>query len=190
MRLNIISVLLISAVVAGVYRWKFFDDGASIQSEITRITQEEKRVKEQIKKTKQDIAKAVKFDDSVKSLKKELEFFYNYIPRNLTNRHMFEILTRLLNRSGMTTLSMQGSGSQKKTNLYDTLTVRISAEGKFSQFLIFLSLLTNLDQIVSVSNVSIRPVNQGKNSTGKINANFNVLGFRYNAPIATQNKST
>ena len=190
MRLNVISILLLSAVVTGIYRWQFFDDGSSIKAETEKLVQEKKKVEKEIKNTQKEIEKAVNFDDSVKTLKKELEYFYNYIPKDLTNRHMFEILTRLLQRSGMVTLSMQGSGSQKKTNLYDVLTVRISAEGKFSHFLIFLSLLTNLDQIVSVSNVRINPVNQGVNSTGKITANFDVLGFRYNISTAAQNKST
>ncbi len=191
MRINVFTMILLAGVVTGVYRWQFYDDGQSIKDETNKLLKEMGTVQVNVKKTKKAIDDAVNFDNSVKRLGQQLKYFYDYIPKGLTNRHMFEVLTNLLKKSGMNTLSMQGSGNRKKTELYDVLTVKIRAEGKFAQFLTFLSLLTNLDQIVSVGNVTISPVSQrDSSSAGKIMTNFDVLGFRYNAPTAPQNEES
>ena len=191
MQLNIFTIILASGLVTGVYYFQFYDDGQGIREETKRLNQEINTVQMNIEKKKKKIEDAVNFDDSVKRLGHQLEFFYKYIPSGLTNRHMFEIMTSMLKKSGMNNLSMQGLGSQKKTEIYDVLTIKISAEGKFSQFLTFLSLLTDLDQIVVVGNVTIRPVsNTGSQTSGNIMTSFDVLGFRYNAPTALQDKES
>ena len=189
--MNMFTVILVSGVVTVTYYFQFYDNGQNIKDETAKVHQEMTSVESKIKETKKNIQDAVNFDYSVKKLGKQLEYFYEYIPRGLTNRHMFAVLTDLMKKTGMTTLSMQGSGTQKKTDLYDAVTVKITAEGKFSQFLSFLSLLTDLDQIISVGNVNIRPVNQrDSKSSGMITTNFDVLGFRYSVPTAPQNKTS
>lgn len=189
-------MIFISGVLASGYYFLLFDEGLNIIQETDNIKNQIIQTDKNIKKKEEEVKQAVLFDSSVKQLGKELEVFYEYFPHRLTNRQLFQDLTRLSKNSGLEIMSMKGSSRQKKTDLYDTLTVQLVVEGEFSQFLAFLSKLTDLDKVVTVKNVNIKPVNlsktQGQSSDvkiQKIQAQIDVLGFRYAQPVTVQDEN-
>ena len=189
-------MVFISGVLASGYWFLLYDAGLGTIQETDSIRTQIIQTDKNIKKKKEEIEKAITFDSSVKVLGQELNLFYEYFPYQLTNRQLFQDLTRLSKDSGLEIMSMKGSARQKKqTELYETLTVQLVVEGEFIQFLSFLSKMTDLDKVVTVQNVNIKPVAEtGKNPSGgttiqKIQARINVLGFRYVQPATVQDEN-
>ncbi len=189
-------MIFISGVLASGYWFFIYDAGLNIIQETDGIRNQIIQTDKNIKKKEEEIKQAVIFDNSVRQLGKELELFYEYFPYQLTNRQLFQDLTRLSKDSGLEIMSMKGSSRrQQKTELYETLTVQLIVEGEFAEFLSFLSKLTDLDKVVTVQNVNIKPVTLGnKGQSGdykiqKIQAQINVLGFRYVQPATVQDEN-
>ncbi|MDE0151294.1 MAG: type 4a pilus biogenesis protein PilO [Bdellovibrionales bacterium] len=193
--LTIIGMIFISGVLASGYWFFLYDPGLDIIQETENVKNQIIQTDKNIKKKKEEIEKAVAFDNSVRLLGQELELFYEYFPYQLTNRQLFQDLTRLSKDSGLEIMSMKGSSRQKQTELYETLNVQLVIEGEFAQFLSFLSKLTDLDKVITVQNVDIKPVAVGnRNESGdvkiqKIQAQINVLGFRYIQPATVQDEN-
>ena len=193
--LTVIGVIFISGLLAAGYWFFLYDAGLDIIQETENIKNQIIQTEKNIKKKKEEIEQAVSFDNSVRQLGKELELFYNYFPYELTNRQLFQDLTRLSKASGLEIMSMKGSSQKKDSGLYETLTIRLSVEGEFAQFLGFLSKLTTLEKVVTVQNVNIKPVTassknlSGENKIQKIQAQLEVLGFRYIQPAAAQDEN-
>lgn len=188
-------MIFISGVLASGYWFFLYDPGLDIIQETDNIKNQIIQTDKNIKKKKEEINKAITFDNSVRLLGKELELFYEYFPYQLTNRQLFQDLTRLSKDSGLEIMSMKGSPMQKQTELYETLNVQLVIEGEFAEFLSFLSKLTDLDKVVTVQNVNIKPVAQGNRGElgdakiQKIQAQVNILGFRYIQPATVQDEN-
>ena len=194
--LTIIGMIFISGMLASGYWLFLYDAGFDIIQETDNIKTQIIQTDKNVQKKKEEIEKAITFDNSVKLLGKELELFYEYFPYKLTNRQLFQDLTRLSKDSGLEIMSMKGSArQQKQTELYETLNVQLVVEGEFAQFLSFLSKLTDLDKVVTVQNVNIKPMtNTNKAQEGnikiqKIQAQIDVLGFRYVQPATVQDEN-
>ena len=193
LHLNFIGIIFVSGVLAAGYWFFFYDKNPDIIQVADNLRNEIIQTDKKIKKKTEEIQKAITFDSSVKQLGQELQLFYEYFPHQLTNRQLFQDLTRLSKNSGLEIISMKGSPKQKKEDLYETLSVRLVVEGEFAQFLRFLSKLTDLDKVVTVQNVNIKPVNT-RNQIGdakiqKIQAQINVRGFRYVQPATVQDEN-
>lgn len=192
--LNLIGIIFISGVFVAGYWFFFYDRSLDVVQATENLGNEIIQTSKKIRQKEAEIQKAVDFDSSVKQLGQELQLFYEYFPQQLTNRQLFQDLTRLSKNSGLEIMSMKGSSGQKQTkDLYETLSVQLIVEGEFSQFLSFLSKLTDLDKVVTVQNVNIKPVNK-KNQLGdskiqKIQAQINVRGFRYVQPVTVQDEN-
>ena len=193
LHLNLIGIIFISGVLAIAYWFFFYDKNPDIIQTADNLRNEIIQTDKKIKKKAEEIQKAINFDSSVKQLGQELQLFYEYFPHQLTNRQLFQDLTRLSKNSGLEIISMKGSPKQKKADLYETLSVRMVVEGEFAQFLRFLSELTDLDKVVIVQNVNIKPVNTqnqiGEAKIQKIQAQINVRGFRYVQPATVQDEN-
>ena len=193
--LSVIGMIFISGVLASGYWFFLYDRGTDIIQETDNIKNQIIQKDKNIKKKKEEIEKAVIFDNSVRLLGKELELFYEYFPYQLTNRQLFQDLTRLSKDSGLEIMSMKGLSRQKQTELYEALSVQLVVEGEFAQFLSFLSRLTDLDKVVTVQNVDIKPLasrDKGESrdvKVQKIQAQLNVLGFRYVQPATVQDEN-
>ena len=186
-------MIFVSGMLAAGYWFFFYDKNSDIIQATDSLKSEIVQTDKKIKKKEEEIQKAITFDSSVKQLGKELHLFYEYFPHKLTNRQLFQDLTRLSKNSGLEIISMTGSPRQKQTDLYETLVVKLVVEGEFAQFLSFLSKLTDLEKVVTVQNVNIRPVNK-RNQMGdakiqKIQAQINVRGFRYVQPATVQDEN-
>ena len=183
--LNIIGIIFISGILTSGYWMFFFDPGTSIKEETKNLASQVMQTDKKIRDKKRSLAEAVQFDDSVKKLGKEIEELYKLIPKQLSNRQMFQDLARISKESGLEVLSMKGSQNQKSSELYEALGIQLAVEGEFSQLLTFLSKLTSLDKIVTVKNVNIQPVTQSKSNSKiqKIKAQVSILGFRYSATV-------
>jgi len=188
-------MIFISGVLASGYWFFLYDKGLDIIQETDDIKNQIIQTDKNIGKKKEEIEKAITFDSGVRLLGKELELFYEYFPYKLTNRQLFQDLTRLSKDSGLEIMSMKGSPRQQQTKLYETLNVQLMVEGEFAQFLGFLSKLTDLDKVVTVQNVNIKPVvkrqkaRSGDAKIQKIQAQINVLGFRYVRPVTVQDEN-
>ena len=193
--LNLIGIIFISGALAAGYWFFLYDKGADVLQATETLKNEIIQTDKKIKKKEGEIQNAVSFDNSVKQLGHELQLFYEYFPYQLTNRELFQDLTRLSRASGLEIMSMKSSPKQKQEGLYETLSVQLVVEGEFAQFLVFLSKLTDLNKVVTVQNVDIKPVaaagrNQSKDAQiQKIQAQFNILGFRYVQPVTVQDEN-
>ena len=189
--MNFIGLIFISGVLGALYWFVFYNHGGAVKAEAESLRQEIVASDKTLDEKKRKLKELVEFDDSVKQMGKELELFLNYIPQKLTTLMMYEDLTRIAQECSIDLKDVKNSQLSKGVKLYETLTVNLTIEGEFSNFLIFLSKLTELDKIVMIDNIQLRPVsNAEKGSSQKITAQLNLSGFRYSAPATPQNENS
>ena len=181
LKLNIIGIIFISGLFTGIYWFGLYDKGESIIEETESVRNEIVQVNAKMNKKKEELKKVIDFDNSVKRMGKEIEYFLSYVPKSLTTLDMHKDITQMAQKSGLDIKSMKHSSRGQKTEMYDTISVNLTAEGEFAQILIFLSYLTDLDRIIVVQNMDISPVSGGPRGgkSRKIQARMNLVGFRY-----------
>ena len=179
MNLNLIGMVFISGILSTGFYLSVYDKGDSIKTEIQTATQNLKNTEQNLQKKKIELEETVAFDDSVKRLGKEIDVFLSYIPTQLTTRDLFEDITQLAQLSSVDIVRMRNSTQNStKNSLYDSIAVSLALEGEYAQVMTFLSKLTSLDKIITVTNVNIQPI-RGNLQSARIKADMNLMGYRY-----------
>ena len=189
--MNIVNLILISGVLTAGHWFFLYDHGEAISSETERLRQEIIESDKIILAKKDELQEFVIFDDSVKNLGKEMEAFLKFIPQHLNSRILFEDLTKVANSSAVEIKNINNSPVSKETELYETLNMKLVIEGRFSNFLTFLSGLTALNKIIVIKNIAVRAAPSGQQKgigAKKIVADLNLTSFRYLNPSALQNE--
>ena len=188
--LNIIGIVFVSGILSAIYFFTNYDSGELWKTKTKEAQQKIIATEKKITQQKEELQKTVEFDNSVKVMGKELDYFLTYIPESLTTLHIFEDLTSVSKMSGVEIVSMSNSKQSGSTaKFYQSMAVNLSLKGTFSNFLIFLSQLTHLKKFITVQSVSLSPANDRKNqavSTPIILAKINLVGFRYLKDSALQ----
>lgn len=191
--MNVVSLIFISGILTAGHWFFIYDHGEHIISETERLRQEIIKSDKEIIDKKDELQKLVAFDNSVKKMGQEMQAFLNYIPETLNSRILFEDLIKVAETSEVDVKNINNAPAKKETDLYETLAINMILEGKFSNFLIFLSGLTELDKMIVIRNVILRPVPEKKgqeSSLQKITAQLDLISFRYLNPSALQDKKS
>ena len=187
--MNVVSMIFVSAAVAAGYWFFLYDHGDGLNSETETLRQEIVKSDKVIADKKAELQKLVKFDDSVKVLGETVQNYLDYIPSDLNSRILFEDLTQIAGKSAVHIRNINNSPAKEENELYESLTISMVLEARFSDFLTFLSELTSLNKIIVVGNVSLRALSSGqKPQSSKITANVNLTGFRYVDSSAPQDE--
>ena len=191
LNLNLIGIVFLSGILSVVYYFVWYDSGAALKKQIADAQTQIVNADKTLEKKKVELEEAVAFDNSVKKLGKEINIFLSYLPEKLTTLNLFDDITTVSKESQVSIKNMTNSQeSSGKSSLYQSIAVRLSLEGEFSQLLTFLSKLTTLDKFITVKNVRIQPISDRKTrvQVQKIKADMTLLGYRYSGSAVQDDK--
>ena len=183
LNLNLVGIVFLSGVFSAVFYFTLYDNGDPLKKQIEDVKNQMVQIDSKMRQQEEKLQEAVIFDDSVKKLGRDIEMFLQYLPEKLTTLNLFSDITKVSQDTFIDIKTMTNSkNTAGNTGMYDSIAVRLSAEGNFAQLLVFLSKLTTLDKFITVKDIQIRPV--GKKTEGaakvqKISAEMTLIGYRY-----------
>ncbi len=182
--------LLLSGVFMGVfYFWKF-DNGSSITSQVIQLESDKTKVQQEIDTLTVKLRNVQKMDQSMKTHAVEIAQLLKYIPNELTSSRILKHLNHLTKASGVHLEDIKNYGSVKKEKLYEKLRINMKIRGFFSQLLLFLSKITELNIFVTVEEFTIEHDLRHKRSRQLLNelrVSMDIYGYRYLPEIISEN---
>ena len=171
---------LIGIVIAGFLY--FFVFGTTSSSKKIVVLKNKK--KELLKKNKDAdllIEEAKSYKDSLNSLGNTINRVIKYIPKDMSSTKLMRKLTESAKESGVSIVgvseSQRRSNNKKKSELYEEVPVKIRLEGNFTQMMVFLSKLTELENIVTMNEFEISSNRALSEGVVAFAATF--VGYRY-----------
>lgn len=182
--------LLLSGIIMGVFYFSKFDDGSSIQNQVTQLENDKTKIQQEIKSLAVKLRNVQKMDQSMKTQAAEIAQLIAYIPNELTSSRILKHLNHLTKVSGVHLEDIKNYGSVKKEELYEKLRINMKIRGFFSQLLLFLSKITELNIFVTVEEFTIEHDLRQKRSRQLLNElriNMDIYGYRYLPEIISEN---
>lgn len=172
---------IIGLIAAGLCYFFVFNDAPKLNSELKRVTAENKNYVNELNKLKQSISEAQKYQRTKEELGETINKIVKFIPQDLNESKMTIKLTSAANEAGVNILNVQKGQTtreQMKKGLYKEIPVNIKLEGTFSQIMKFLSSLTKLDNIVTIKKFDLSK-SRSQKGAGLIEFTSTFVGYRY-----------
>lgn len=171
----VVKGVLITVVAVGVLALGYFVDIQAQQENLDRITNEEKRLKEDFE-FKQ--AKAANLD-AYKAQMVEMEDSFGAMIRQLPSKTEVEDLLVDISQTGLASgieFQLFKPLAEKHIEFYAELPITLKMTGTYHQFGEFVSGIAALPRIVTLENISI---NGGKGKSGDLTMDVTAKTYRY-----------
>lgn len=176
---------IIGLVIAGLLYFFVFGGNGSLVNSMKPIKKEKIKLAKDIKDRDIVIQEAVEYQKSIKKLGSTINKVVKYIPKNMSSTKMMRSLTDSAKVSGVNIIDVSDRGRVKASNseLYAEIPVSIKLEGNFTQIMMFLSNLTKLDNIITVSEFNIK--SGARMGEGIVAFSAVFVGYKYidNQPV-------
>lgn len=186
--LTYLRALVIGAFFALIYYFVGYDDGskleAQIQSAKAEITESEKKIKSEIAK----IESIEQFKKANAAMGETLQTFISFIPEKLVMIDLMKLVSNEAKSAGLNISRISERGAGIKGEFYESLNVDAELGGTFEQLMIFLSDLTKVKQILTLSRLQIRNAGGGRSANAEyaqVNFTAEIRGYRY-VPVKTE----
>lgn len=164
-QLSISKAIMIGIALAGVYFFAIYDSGSRLETQISTKQAETTKAQQELTAIKKAIADAERFQKTKETLGQELDLVLKAIPVELTPLEFMRIVSNEAKVVGASILSLtQGRenrtaapvGKDQEKPFFEPVSVNIGLEGTYNQLMMFLSNLTKVDKIVTVSNLKLQ----------------------------------
>ncbi len=179
--------LMIGLFIGAVYYTIGFDSGSTIKVAIAKAKEEIADSETQIKGLEKKLDQITTMKKVMKELGSEFETFISYIPEKLSLPELMKTISTEARSAGVSVNGMsevRDSNSttkvDKSVQFYEELTVAVELQGTYSQLLLFLSYLTKLDKIITVSELSmVSQAKLGDRESPVLLFKCHIKGYRY-----------
>jgi Tfp pilus assembly protein PilO len=171
-------------VVSVLYYFNIFGDfgkdatdlEAKIQSTQAELSKEKARLKE----TERIMKKAETLKGSVDSLNERFKIVSKQLPTKISTTEIMRVIDSLAKTSGVI-VSEKEPGLPAKSGLLMQYPVRVSMRGGFSDLIMFIYYISNLEKVTRVSKFVIsRPdTDLSPSKSSQINMNVTILGYEF-----------
>ena len=177
-----IVFLLGFVIMGGYYFWKY-NDGSAIRLELENMETERKKIHSEIQTLQVKLQSVQEMDESLKKNSEEINLLFKYIPNTLKSSMILKHLNHLTKASGVHLEDIKNYGSVKKEKLYEKLRISMHIRGFFSQLLLFLSKITELNIFVTVEDFVIehdaKKAQSLLNRLHELRMSMDIYGYRY-----------
>lgn len=146
---------LVGFVLAAIYFFVIFDDGAVQRSAMERTNVEIQDKQQRLEKLNITMSNKAAFEEQVADLSKNLEQLMKYFPQNLDMVLIEKKITQLLEKSGSSLDNLERAEVEARYPGYDESGVKLTVKGSFHSIMVFLSSLTSMSRVVDFSKMSI-----------------------------------
>ncbi len=196
-QLSLVKALVIGLVIAALY-WFMSEDGAQELQVIEANKTQVEALRKELAALENTVREVQEHQVRIGALGNELNNLSSYISEQSKAVDLMKKVSNEAKAAGLDIINLAETSDAAATEgetLYSTYGIQASLQGTFSQHLLFLSFLTNLKTIVTVSDFNMAVDSQAAAAAGadSPDASFTVKlrGYRYNpetpaAPTVTQ----
>lgn len=154
------KAVMAGAILAVLYFFLFYNDGAAMQANITTANSEIQTKEAELEKIKKAVADAERYQNTKRALGAELDSVLKAIPAKLTSQDLMKIVSTEAKAMGIN-LSINPasfasqSSPEDKTVFFEPVVVSLSLDGTYNQLMSFLSAITKVDKIITLSSLTL-----------------------------------
>ena len=153
-QITFLHAIVIGLFLAGGYYGFMFDDGSKIAQQITAEKKQQKQLVVEMDKVKAAVAAVAKFRKTKDQLGDKFNKLIQYRPENFSNTDQMRLISQQVNASGVELVQVSQGGNGDKFKFYEELLVNVSLRGTYSDLILFLSNLTQLDKVFVVKQMA------------------------------------
>ncbi|MCB0383952.1 MAG: type 4a pilus biogenesis protein PilO [Bdellovibrionales bacterium] len=182
------KALMFGLLIAGLYYSIGYDSGSELEVSIAQTKEQIQDKQTQIKGLERQIERIKTMQKVMGVLGTEFDSFLSYIPEKMSMPDLMKIISTEakaagvgINGIGEVTSSMAGGrATSEEGQFYEEMIVEVELVGTYAQLLLFLSYLTKLDKILSISQLSmVSSAKIGDRESPMITFKCFIKGFRY-----------
>lgn len=148
-------------VLAVLYFFIMYNNGATLEAGITSANAEIQTKEAELEKIKTAVADAERYQNTKRALGAELDSVLKAIPAQLTSEDLRKIISREAQQIGANSINISAGGAQQTTDpnqkppFFEPVTVNLEIEGTYNQLMSFLSAVTKVDKIITLSSLNL-----------------------------------
>jgi type IV pilus assembly protein PilO len=170
-----IIVVILLALVGYVYFFSaflpfFFNP---MKSKIETLTTEYEKMSAELEKARKTVGKLAQLEQEYKRLHEKWVAAQSLLPQEKEVAKLLRKVTRAGNQSGIDFLLFEPQTPVPKEFITEN-PVKVRVQGEYHQVGVFLSKVANLDRIINVSGLHIKPVTEREKRKGKVGRSYTV----------------
>ncbi|MCB0364807.1 MAG: type 4a pilus biogenesis protein PilO [Bdellovibrionaceae bacterium] len=181
------KALMFGLLIAGLYYSIGYDSGSELEVSIAQTKEQIQDKQTEIKGLERQIERIKTMQKVMGVLGTEFDSFLSYIPEKMSMPDLMKIISTEakaagvgINGIGEVTSNMASRATSEEGQFYEEMIVEVELVGTYAQLLLFLSYLTKLDKILSISQLSmVSSAKIGDRESPMITFKCLIKGFRY-----------
>lgn len=174
------QIVIGAAIVLGLYYMFMYEDGIQLESGVKTAKQNIKKIEGEIQSYKKAEEDAKIFRAAIEKDASKFDAIVKYMPAELSEFEVMEMLSTEVKAAGG---RVKSSSAIKKNGgdnqIYNVIEATMSLEISYSQFLLFLSYITKLEKIITLSKLSLKRVNVKIEGETLLNVDANFEAYQY-----------
>lgn len=154
------KAVMVGVVLAVLYFFLMYNDGTALQTNIANTTTEIQTKEAELEKIKKAVSDAERYQNTKRALGAELDSVLKAIPAQLTSQDLMKIVSTEAKAMGIN-LNIDASGNSgggptdDKSVFFEPVMVNLSLDGTYNQLMSFLSAITKVDKIITLSSLTL-----------------------------------
>ncbi len=184
MEMPLSRVLILAAVVSGLYYLLIFDNGSKWKAQTATALQRKSEIETETVTVDKEIQEINNLKAAQERDAEKLNTLFAYIPEKLTKVEIMRTISTEAKAVGANINSIRdsaggSSGQNQKSEFYEEMAVEVDLAGTFPQLLLFLSNLTRINQIMSVENLTLNVVQGATSENMALSMAAMIKAYRY-----------
>lgn len=163
------KAFLIGLVLAAIYYFGPYDSGSNLEASIQGLESQITATKAELDKIKIAIRDAEVFQETKQARGQELDTVLKAIPEQISSLDLMRILSNEAKGVGASILSINHQSGARTVDpkaFFEPVTVTVNLEGSYNTLMQFLSNLTKIDRIITISSLNLKLQDQNIESKG------------------------
>lgn len=183
-RINQLSIgraIFIGLVLAGFYYFLSYNNGAMLDAQINANKAKVEELNKTIKDEEAKIERINQYKKTAEQLGESFNRFLSYIPEKLRNTDLMKIVSTEAKAAGANIVRVSEQGMGTRSEFYEEIKVSVELVGTFQQMMLFMSFLTKVDQIITISKLNLRSQSSENFdiSSPSLQITADLRGYRY-----------
>ncbi len=177
-----VQACLIGLFIAGI-AFVFVFKGLSQDKQIKTLKNKKSQLYKKNSEADTLIEEAKAYKKQLESLGNTINKVIKYIPKDMSSSKMMKSLTDSAKLAGVNIIGVSETRGRKNNSseLYEEVPVNINLEGNFTQIMVFIAKLTELENIVTMKKFVIK--SKSRTNEGMISFAATFIGYKYKSVI-------
>ena len=180
---SMFRMLILAAVLAVAYFFMYYDNGETLETQITQLKTEVSQEQVKKKDTEATIKKEDEMQANVASIARDLQVFKAKIPNEFKDTEMTTIINKASARSGVSVLSLaRKKDAPVRSNLpgsesVEEISFDLTINGSFNRLVQFVEILAREEKIIKLRDFTIERNSTNPNDSS-VKFKGDVIGFK------------